>query len=412
MNSSSSPAWAPRVAPPIGTAAFFSNPHPTWAELLADGGVGYSATERTWLVARYDDAVSVLKDARLSKQTGSNDPSPLSSSMLFQDPPAQARLRAAVQGWFTAARVREMESRIAEITDQLIDRMSQFREADFMAAFAVRLPLAVVADLLGVPEADWETLHGWSRTLSRTGETPEFRQAQGAAIQGMSAYFESLIDRRSDGSGTDLVSMLLAGQRAPEGLSRREILGTCMLLLIAGHETTVNLLGNGLAILLEHPEQYALLRADPTLLPSAIEEILRYESPVQRGTFRFAAEPIEIRGHTIARGEAVAVVIGAANRDPLVFPDPHRFDMFRSPNRHIAFGIGPHACLGAHLARAEARIGFTRLFDRLGEMRLAASPQGGLGNRIVRWLVRPSPTPLRWQQSTMVRGLDTLVVRW
>ena len=169
MNSIAPPAWAPRQSPPIGTQAFFANPHATWAELQADGGIGYCAADNTWLVTRYDDVVAMLKDARLSKQTGANDPSPLSSSMLFQDAPEHARLRSSVSEWFTAAQVRGMEQRIAAIADRLIDRMAQARRADFMAGFAIPLPVAVIADLLGVPESDWDAMHGWSRPLSQTG---------------------------------------------------------------------------------------------------------------------------------------------------------------------------------------------------------------------------------------------------
>lgn len=413
MNSIARPAWAARQAPPIGTAAFFSDPHATWAELHADGGIGFCAVDNTWLVARYDDVVAVLKDSRLSKQTGANDPSPLSSSMLFQDAPEHARLRNAVSEWFTAARVRGMEQRIAAIAERLIDRMAQARRADFMAGFAIPLPVAVIAELLGVPESDWDAMHGWSRPLSQTGGDQDAnQQAKAAAIQAMAGYFESLIGRRAAAPGDDLVSALVAAHRAHGSLSHREILGTCMLLLIAGHETTVNLLGNGLATLLEHPDQYARLRAEPALLPAAIEEMLRYESPVQRSTFRFATEPLEIRGGVIGRGQAVAAILGAANRDPDVFPDPHRFDIARSPNRHVAFGVGMHACLGAMLARTEARVGFARLFDRLGEMRLAAPRRQGFVGHVAAWLGRPAPPALRWQQSTMVRGLESLPVEW
>lgn len=413
MNAIAPPTWAPRRAPPVGTQPFFSDPHATWAELRADGGIGYCAADNTWLVARYDDVAAVLKDARLSKQTGASDPSPLSGSMLFQDAADHARLRNAVSEWFTAARVRGMEQRIAAIADRLIDRMATGRQVDFMAAFAVPLPVAVIADLLGVPESDWDIMHGWSRPLSQTGGDQQANQrSKAVAIQAMAEYFESLMARRAVAPGDDLVSTLVAAHRTDGGLSHREILGTCMLLLIAGHETTVNLLGNGLAALLGHPDQYARLRAEPSLLPSAIEEMLRYESPVQRGTFRHATEPLEIRGRTIGRGEMVAALIGAANRDPDVFPDPDRFDIARSPNRHLAFGVGMHACLGAMLARAEARIGFGRLFDRLGEIRLAASRGRSLAGYVATWFGRPKPPSLRWQQSTMVRGLEALHVEW
>lgn len=413
MNSNAPSLWAPRLAPRVGTAAFFRDPYPTWAELHADGGIGYCATDKTWLLTRYEDVVASLKDTRLSKQTGAGDPSPLSRSMLFQDAPDHARLRNAVSDWFTSARVRSMEQRIAEIADGLIDRMAKGRQADFMAAFAVPLPVAVIADLLGVRQADQAALHAWSRPLSQTGGSQEAgHQAKAAALESMAAYFERLIDHRAVAPGDDLVSGLVARRDEGERLSRREILGTCMLLLIAGHETTVNLLGNGLSTLLAHRDEYARLRADPALLPSAIEEVLRYESPVQRGTFRVATEAFAIRGVTIPPGQTVAPLIGAANRDPDVFPNPHRFDISRSPNRHIAFGVGMHSCLGAMLARAEARIGFERVFERLGEIRLATPRRGVLVRRVAEWFRRPASPTACWQQSTMVRGLEALQVEW
>jgi cytochrome P450 len=413
MNREVHAAWAPRHAHHVGTDEFFSDPYPTWSELHAAGGIGFHAGEHTWLVSRYDDAVAILKDPRLSKCTGAGDPSPLSSAMLFQDPPAHGRLRSAVSDWFTAARVRSMESRIAEVADRLIDQVAMARHADFMSAFAVPLPIGVVAGIIGVPQGDLDSLHRWSRALSQTGgDVDAQRRSHGAALEGMAACFETLIDRRASAPEDDLVSALLADRPSGDRLSRREIVGTCMLLLIAGHETTVNLLGNGMAALLQHPDQYARLRTDRSLLPSAIEEMLRFESPVQRSTYRVAREPIEIRGRTIHPGQAVAALIGAANRDPSVFPDPHRFDIARSPNRHIAFGSGVHACLGAMLARTEARIAFERLFDRLGEMRAAAPRRSGLIGRVMDSVAPPARGPLRWQRSTMVRGLEALDVQW
>jgi cytochrome P450 len=216
-------------------------------------------------------------------------------------------------------------------------------------------------------------------------------QQQQAAMNGLAGYLRQLIGERRQSPRDDLISALIAARDAQGRLSESELLGMCMLLLIAGHETTVNLLGNGLLALLRHPNQLALLQQRPELMPSAVEEILRYESPVQRATFRIVTETLTVGRATIQKGQQVSPVIGAANRDADHFPDPDRFDITRQPNRHLAFGLGIHFCLGAPLARVEARIGFTRLLERFPTLRFVNETA-------------------EWSPNTFFRGLRQLPV--
>lgn len=237
---------------------------------------------------------------------------------------------------------------------------------DFMADFAVPFPIIVIAELLGVPAEDRREFRAWSNALVRGidafGQNPEVVRQGQEADQALANYFDELIAQRRAKLRNDLISALIAAHDGNDRLSEEELIGMCQLLLIASHETTVNLLGNGLYLLLRHREQWELLLRRPELLESAIEEMLRYESPVQRGTARFAvAPPLEIAGQTVPAGQQVSAVIAAANRAPAHFAEPDRFDIIRQPNHHLAFGRGVHFCLGAPLARAEARIAFGQL---------------------------------------------------
>jgi pimeloyl-[acyl-carrier protein] synthase len=257
------------------------------------------------------------------------------------------------------------------------------------------LPVIVIAELLGVPPEDHHTFHAWSNQMV-TGfdavrrSEEHVKQTQEATLA-LGQYFADLIRRRRQQPRDDLISALTLARDAQDRLTEDELLAMCMLLLIAGHETTVNLLGNGLLTLLRHPTQLALLKNHPERLLSAVEEMLRFESPVQRATFRFTAETFEIGGRTLDKGQQVSAVLGAANRDPTQFPQPDTFDITRQPNRHLAFGLGIHFCLGAPLARTEARIGFARLLEQLPNLQLV------------------SQTP-DWSTNTFFRGLSTLPV--
>jgi cytochrome P450 len=372
-------------------AAFLTDPYPTYRRIREAGrAVALSLPgdpgQQMWLLTHYEDAASALREPRLTKDfyrfiPRENRPPEARTDgdlMLFADPPKHTRLRAVFHDAFTLRRVQELEGRIAAVADHLIERSLCSGAMDFVSDFALPLPVIVIAELIGVPVADRDRFRTWSRDIVATADgtraTDEALQRAGNATDALIEYFGGLIRDRRAAPKDDLLTALVAACDAGE-ISPEDLLANCRLLLIAGHETTVNLLANGLLALLRYPDEMARLRADRSLLPSAIEEMLRYDSPVQRGTFRMAAEPLTLAGRTFQPGEMVSAVIGAANRDPAQFPEPDRFDVGRTPNRHLAFGQGPHFCLGATLARMEARVAFARLLDTLpGSVRLAGEP--------------------------------------
>jgi cytochrome P450 len=378
------------------------------------GAPFFDQTSNAWLITRYADVEALLRDTRTSKNFQRDTPTPFETSLLFQNPPDHTRMRTILNQAFTGAAMQGMEDRVREIADSLIDRMQSAPTADFIAAFATPLPSLVIAALLGVPTADTGELNRLSSEfLLEEGIPPkEAGRRQIKAIQSLSDYFRRLTENRSSRTQqTDVLSVLISAQRAGR-LSSDELIGNCILLMIAGHETTVNLLGNGLYLLFQHPDQARLLRQRPEIWASAIEEILRFESPVQQGTFRVTTEPIEIAGTRLDAGCRVIALIGSANRDPVQFPNSDRFDILRTPNRHLAFGMGSHFCLGASLARTEARIAFTRLFERLPNLRLRST---GVPTHS-RWLKSMLPwldkgtSDRRWRTNAATRGLESLSV--
>jgi cytochrome P450 len=351
-------------------------------------------TDGAWLVARYEHVAAAIKDPRLSKDPSRLVPpehlSPLDRAMLFRDPPDHARLRSLVGQAFTPRSVRSLESRIAAIVEDLLIGMRARSNADFMADFAIPLPVIVIAELLGVPVEDRASFRAWSDVIVEGGDgaaTPEEHAARyRAAMASLTDYFARTAGERRERRRDDLISGLIDARDRDDRLSEDELVGTCILLLVAGHETTVNLLGNGLLSLLRHPEQLALLREHPELIPGAVEEMLRFESPVQQSTFRVTVEGIEIGDVRIGDGQQVIALLGAANRDPARFPHPDTFDVARELNRHLAFGSGIHFCLGAPLARAEARIAFSRLLDAFPEIRLLDAEPAWGANSFLRGL--------------------------
>ena len=352
-----------------------------------------------WLITRYADVAALFKEAHYSNDMSRIIPKdqllPLSNALIFRDPPDHTRLRSLVNQAFTAKRVRDLEPRIAAIADELLERVRPQGTMDFVADFATVLPSTVIADLLGVPNEDRAQFQAWSDAIASGSDnhraTPEELQAQREGGMAFINYFQRLLDERRRHPQDDFLTGLLNARDVHDRLSEDELLDTCSLILLAGYETTVRLLGNGLFTLLRHPDQLELLRQRPTLLPHAIEEMLRYESPVQQAIMRVTTEPVEIGGRRIEAGQMLSAVIGAANRDPAQFPNPDRFDITREPNRHLAFGFGIHFCLGAPLARAEARVGFARLFEQMPALRL----------------VKPEAD---WSPNTRVRGLQSLPV--
>lgn len=362
----------------FSSSRFLADPYTAYWQLREHEPVRWfehsigAPTAGMWLISRYEDVKIVLQDSRFRKDMRAYAPEQASgtipNSMLFTDPPDHARLRSLVNLAFTPKLVRGLEPKIVEVVDHLLDSLAEVPEADLIDALALPLPVIVIAEMLGVPSDDRALFREWSNDVVNGGDaflaSEEKRQRSDAAQLALLEYFGELIAQRRSRPREDLISALLQAQADGERLTDDELLATCTLLLIAGHETTVNLIGNGVLLLLRHPEQLRRLRDQPVLLETAIEEMLRFESPVQRATFRFAGEDIVLQGQLIETGQQVSAVIGAANRDPRHFDEPERFDVSRNPNRHLAFGRGIHFCLGAPLARAEARLAISRLLAR------------------------------------------------
>ncbi|WP_112469184.1 cytochrome P450 family protein [Streptomyces triticisoli] len=382
-------------------AGFRADPHPVYAELRALGPVhrvrlpppeGYD----TWLVVGYEEARAALADPRLTKDVSAADISVLDEQvfgrhMLITDPPQHTRLRSLVTRAFTARRVEALRPRIQQITDGLLDAMLPRGRADLVEAFAYPLPITVICELLGVPEIDRAAF----REMSNEVVAPTSEEAKLRAADRLGAYLTELVeDKRCAGPADDLLSTLIR-TTAEDGdrLSDGELRGMAFLLLIAGHETTVNLIVNGAYTLLTHPEQLAELRADPDLIDGAVEEMLRHEGPVETATFRFAAQPLEIAGITIGQGEPVMIGLTAADRDAGRYPAPDRFDIHRDTRGHLAFGHGVHYCLGASLARLETRTALRTLLHRAPALALDGPPG-------------------EWLPGMLIRGRRSLPVRW
>ncbi|GAB2986725.1 cytochrome P450 [Amycolatopsis acidiphila] len=383
---------------------FFQNPYETY-DLLRTAGpvrrVSFVNWVDGWLVTRHADARRLLDDRRLLKnRAGVADlmpphaagayASPLFDHMLNSDPPDHTRLRKLVTKAFTARAVARLRPRIEEIADALLDVVPAGETVDLLDGFAFPLPIIVICELLGVPAADRDQFRQWSRPLVAAASLAELAESTG----GLSAYLRKLIAEKRAAPTQDVLSDLVHVSDDGDRLSPDELLNMAVLLLVAGFETTVNLIGNSVLALLRNPGQLKALRADPSLVPGAVEEFLRYEGPVHFATMRYTAEPVEAGGVEIPAGEFVLISLLAANRDPEKFPDPDRLDVTRPAAGHVAFGHGIHYCLGAPLARLEGAIALGRLLDRFGEIELAAEP-----------------ADLRWRGSVLVHGLHRLPVR-
>jgi cytochrome P450 len=382
-----------------------STPHDTLRQLREDQParlIEMPDGARVWLLSRYEDARQALGDPRLSKRMrrsslpGSGG-SPIGHHMLNADPPDHTRLRRLVSAGFTARRVERLEPRIAAIAAELLDAMAGSAEVDLIDAYAFPLPIQVICELLGVPSADRDSFRSWSNTLVSRGLTSDPRQNDEVrtAIGQLVGYIVNLLADKRSRPGDDLLSALVDGRDDPDRLTEEELVSMVFLMLVAGHETTVNLIGNGVYLLLAHPEQRRRVEADPTLLPAAIEEFLRYESPVQTSTFRVTTEPVSYGGVEIPAGEPVLVSLMSANRDEKLFTESDRFDVARREAGHIAFGYGIHFCLGAALARLEGRIAIGALLARYPALRLAVPVED-----------------LRWRPGMLIRGLARLPVRY
>ncbi|MFF3613065.1 cytochrome P450 [Streptomyces sp. NPDC002580] len=383
-------------------ARFTEDPHPVYAELRELGPVHRvrlphpDARHETWLVVGYEEARAALADPRLAKdgeKIGVTflDEELIGKHLLVADPPRHTRLRTLIAGEFTGRRVAALRPRIQEITDELLDAMLPRGRADLVESFAYPLPLTVICELLGVPEQDRAAF----RALSTEAVAPTSAGSEYEAFVELAAYLGELIEfKRRRGPEGDLLSGLIR-TTAEDGdrLSSQELRGMAFVLLVAGHETTVNLIAGAVRALLDHPDQLAALRADMTLLDGAVEETLRYEGPVENATFRYAAEPLDIGGTAIGSGEAVMIGLTAADRDGVRYAAPDRFDIRREARGHLAFGHGIHYCLGAPLARLEARVALRSLLERCPDLALDGPPSGWLPGMLMRGVRR---MPVRW----------------
>jgi cytochrome P450 len=385
------------LEPGVAEMALFSpmapkvraNPYPIYHRLRDEDPIHLSPFG-TALLTRYDDAVSVLRDKRFSvehrnyvDERGSNTlgdafgPAPserdLSNVMLFIDPPRHTRLRTLVNKAFTPRVIDHLRGRVHEIVAELLDEVEGKSEMDVMPALAYPLPVKVICEMLGVPVEDRDRIRVWSRQIAPILDPIVTAEAQAGieeAANHLDAYWDGLIEDRRRDLRDDLLSELIRAEDEGHRLNHDELRSTCNLVLIAGHETTMNLIGNGLLALLRHPSEKDKLRQNPQLARSAVEELLRYDSPVHL-TARSAMEELEVGGVRFERGRLAIVAIGGVNRDPAHFPDPDRLDIERNPNHHIAFSAGAHFCVGSGLARLEAQIAFPELLQRMPNIELA-----------------------------------------
>ncbi|MBU3869013.1 cytochrome P450 [Streptomyces sp. 4503] len=411
-------------APTLFTWEFATDPYPAYAWLREHAPVHRTTLPSgvdAWLVTRYADARKALADPRLSKNPQRHSAAAhakgkvgipgeqradLMTHLLNIDPPDHTRLRRLVSTAFTPRRVAAFAPRVRTLTDQLIDAFEERGEADLIHEFAFPLPIYAICDLLGVPREDQDDFRDWAGAMIRHGGGP--RGGVARAVKRIRAYLGELIHRkrleparrREEEDGEDLISGLIRASDHGEHLTENEAAAMAFILLFAGFETTVNLIGNGVYALLRHPEQRAVMQraleeGDERLLAAGVEELLRYDGPVEIATWRFATEPLTLAGQRIAEGEPVLVVLAAADRDPERFAEPDVLDLTRRDNQHLGYGHGIHYCLGAPLARLEAQTAIATALRRLPGLRLAAEPE-----------------ELRWRGGLIMRGLRTLPVTW
>ncbi len=359
------------------SAELRANPYPFYEELRRKDPVHRMRLQDAWVLTDYDDVDMVLRDSRRFGNEGREFGYIPQVSMLDLDPPEHTKIRGLVSHGFTPRAVAALESRIRKAVDGLLDNVEGKARFDLIAELAFPLPVIVIAEMLGVPPEDREQFNEWSNVVSLTvdpllsqQQIGEVRQAVGEVF----AYFEAVAEERRQEPRDDLVSALVTAEVDGERLDRDDLLINLLLVLVAGNETTRNLIGNGTLALLRNPDELRRLGEAPALLNGAIDELLRFDSPVQLDS-RIAREPVELRGRRIAPGQRLICLLGAANRDPEVFPDADRLDVGRSAGNHLAFGRGVHYCLGAPLARLEARVAFEALLPRLRGLRLAEEPR-------------------------------------
>ena len=383
-----------------------ANPYPLYHRLRTEDPVHWDSFLHAWVVTRYADVIRVLHHFSANRTPTPEQLSSMNLSalnpiakvmvrqMLFMDPPDHTRLRALASAAFTPRRMERLRSHIQGIADNLIDRIVSKGSTDLIADFAAPLPAIVTAEMLGVPVADHEQLKNWSadfaEMLGNFQHNPDRVPRVLCSVEGMGAYFRSAM-REQEHLRDGLIHAMMTAEVDGSKLTEEEIVANLIVTMVGGQETTTNLIGNGMLTLLRNPSEMETLRADSSIIPSAVEELLRYESPSQH-TARLAPEDLEMGGRQIRKRQAVIAIMGAANRDPERFPDPDRLDFTRPDNRHLAFGWAAHFCFGAPLARIEGQIAFETLLRRLPN--LALQPNA----------------PLVWRHNLGLRGLTALHV--
>jgi cytochrome P450 len=388
--------------------AVLADPYPLFHRLRTEDPVHWDVFLHTWVVTRYTDVLEVLHKfsadrthtpAKLQAM-GLGDMSPIAKlmvkQMLFMDPPGHTRLRSLASQAFSPARVAVLRAHIRDIVKRLLDDVQDKGEMDVIRDLGEPLPAIVTAEMLGVPTEDRHRLKAWSadfaEMLGNFQHNPEHAPRMLRAVEEMTAYFGDQVLAQKDHPREGLVHSLMTAEVEGDRLTDEEVVATCIVTMVGGLETTTNLIGNGVLTLLRHPEQMERMREDLSLTPSAVEEMLRYESPSQH-TGRLAPDDVEMGGRLIRKGQAVMAVMAAANRDPERFPDPDRFDVSRADNRHLAFGYAAHFCFGAALARVEGQEVFEAITRRLYNLEL-------------------QPGPLTWRNNLGLRGMIALPIKF
>jgi cytochrome P450 len=386
--------------------AVLADPYPLYRRLRTDAPVHWDPFLHAWVVTRYKDVLRVLTNFSAAcapspeqlPALGMEALGPVAEvmvrQMLFLDPPAHTRVRRLAAQAFTPKRVERLRGHIAEIVERLLDKVQSRGTMDVIADLALPLPAIVSAEMLGLPSDDWPQLTRWSRAfaevLGNFQPTADRTARALRSVDEMTAYFRQVMREQGDGHGDGLISALLHAEADGDRLTEDEVIANTIITMVGGQETTTNLIGNGILSLLRCRDQWERLRAEPSLVASAVEELLRYESPSQH-TARLAPEDTELGDHLIRERQGVIAVMGAANRDPDQFVEPDRLDLGREDNRHVAFGWAAHLCFGAALARIEGQEAFAALTRRMGDMRL-------------------KPAPLTWRPHLGLRGLEALPV--
>jgi cytochrome P450 len=392
---------------------FKANPFPTYACLRESAPIyPHHAPDGStiWYITRYEDALTVLrddeafcKDQRHAHTDGEAGPASrrsggqqaINENMLFSDPPEHTRLRGLVSKAFTPRRIEALIPEVQSIADELLDGVQDACVMDLIADFALPLPIYVISELLGVPRADREEVADWSQAIISPGSRNLTYSARKRRVRSLTRYLDALFALRAADPREDLISALVQVEESGTKLSEAELSSMVVLLLVTGHETVVNLIGNGALALLGAPEQLARLQQEPGLWEAAIEELLRFDGPVETSTSRWARRDVVLQGHQIRRGDLIRVVLSSANRDERQFTEPAALQIDRQHNKHLAFGFGIHYCLGAPLARIEGRIALETLFRRLPDLRLALPPD-----------------QVAWRSGVLFRGMQRCDVIW